>query len=346
MTPDIALYLGQNGLTLGAIYTLLALALVLVFSVTRVIFVPQGEIMTFGALTLVQIHDGVLPKLVWVLVVLALLAAALDAGALIRAGRVRRVPRSLVVNLAWPAAALVLCLILPLARIDYPAQIALALFVSGAMGPLIYRLIFQRAAQASVLTLMLLSVALHVAMMSLGLFLFGADGSNLPAFTSGMFMIGGLPVTYQTLWICGSAVVLVASLFLFFRFSLFGKALRATSVSRTGARLVGVAPDFAGKIAFTLAALIGAWSGILIATTTVIGYDSGFVIGLKGFVAAIVGGLAAYPMAAVGALLVGMIESFASFWASPFKDAIVFSLIIPVLIWRSIGTSHDDEEEE
>ena len=74
-------------------------------------------------------------------------------------------------------------------------------------------------------------------------------------------------------------------------------------------------------------------------------YASGFLIGLKGFVAAIIGGLASYPLAAGGAILVGLLESFSSFWASAFKDVIVFTLIIPVLIWRSL-TSHHVEEEE
>jgi branched-chain amino acid transport system permease protein len=345
MTPDIALYLGQNAVTLGAVYALLALALVLIFSVTRVIFVPQGEIMTFGALTLVQLRAGVVPPLIWVICALALVAAAADLLVEWRAGRRERLWRVIVANLAWPATALSLCLALPLGQIGYGAQIALALFVSGAMGPLIYRLVFQPAAKASVLTLLLLAVALHVAMTSLGLFLFGPDGSGLPAFTSGSFMLGGMPVTDQTLWIWGSALVLVMALFLFFRQSLYGKALRATSISRTGAQLVGISPSFAGKLAFTLASIIGAWSGILVATTAVLAYDSGFVIGLKGFVAAIVGGLTAYPVAAAGALLVGFIESFASFWASPYKDVIVFGLIIPVLIWRSIGTPHSEEEE-
>ena len=71
----------------------------------------------------------------------------------------------------------------------------------------------------------------------------------------------------------------------------------------------------------------------------------GFLIGLKSFVAAIIGGLASYPLAAGGAILVGLLESFSSFWASAFKDVIVFTLIIPVLMWRSL-TSHHVEEEE
>ena len=86
-------------------------------------------------------------------------------------------------------------------------------------------------------------------------------------------------------------------------------------------------------------------SGVLVAPLTTIYYDSGFLIGLKGFVAAIIGGLASYPLAAAGAILVGLLESFSSFWASAFKDVIVFTLIIPVLMWRSL-TSHHVEEEE
>jgi branched-subunit amino acid ABC-type transport system permease component len=84
-------------------------------------------------------------------------------------------------------------------------------------------------------------------------------------------------------------------------------------------------------LSFTLAASIGAFSGILISPITTIYYDSGFLIGLKGFVGAIIGGLASYPVAAAGAILVGLLESYSSFWASAFKEVIVFTLIIPVL---------------
>jgi len=70
------------------------------------------------------------------------------------------------------------------------------------------------------------------------------------------------------------------------------------------------------------------------------------LIGLKGFVAAIVGGLFSYPLAAMGALLVGLIEAFASFWASAFKEVLVFTLILPVLLWRSLRAHHSEEDEE
>jgi branched-chain amino acid transport system permease protein len=93
-------------------------------------------------------------------------------------------------------------------------------------------------------------------------------------------------------------------------------------------------------------ALIGALSGVLVAPITTIYYDSGFLVGLKGFVGAIMGGLVSYPIAAAGALLVGMLEAYSSFWASSYKEVIVFTLIIPVLVWRSLTARHIEEEEE
>ena len=108
---------------------------------------------------------------------------------------------------------------------------------------------------------------------------------------------------------------------------------------------MGISTTMAGKLSFTLAAMIGTFSGILISPITTLYYDSGFLIGLKGFVGAIIGGLASYPVAAAGALLVGFLESYSSFYASAYKEVIVFTLIIPVLLWRSL-TSHHSEEEE
>jgi branched-chain amino acid transport system permease protein len=113
-----------------------------------------------------------------------------------------------------------------------------------------------------------------------------------------------------------------------------------------GATLVGIPTAQSGLIAFVLAATLGAISGVLIAPITTIFYDSGFLIGLKGFVAAIIGGLVSYPISAAAALLVGLVEAFASFEASSFKEVIVFTIIIPVLLWQSLRSGHVDEEEE
>jgi branched-chain amino acid transport system permease protein len=174
---------------------------------------------------------------------------------------------------------------------------------------------------------------------------FGAEGFRNPSFWDVRFAAGPLALSGQTIFIFIASIVLIVALWLFFEKTLRGKALRATAVNRLGARLMGISTSGAGKLSFGLAAFIGALSGLLIGPTTTIFYDSGFLIGLKGFVAAIFGGLASYPAAALGALLVGILESFSSFYASAFKEVIVFTLIIPVLLWRSFQHGHADEEE-
>ena len=116
-----------------------------------------------------------------------------------------------------------------------------------------------------------------------------------------------------------------------------GKALRATAVNRVGARLVGIRPARTALLAYGFASLLAGLIGVLIAPVTTMYYDSGFLIGLKAFVAAIIGGLVSYPLTAIGALAVGVVESFASFWSGALKDVIVFSLLIPVLLLRSVA---------
>jgi len=185
----------------------------------------------------------------------------------------------------------------------------------------------------------------HFAMKGLGLLFFGAEGWRTPALVEGSIQLGPVAWTAQTFAVLALTVLLIGGLWIFFGRTLYGRALRATAVNRRGARLVGISTRVAGSLTFTLAAAIGALSGMLIAAITTIYYDTGFIIGLKGFVAAIFGGLVSYPAAAAGALFVGLLESFSSFWASPFKEAIVFTLIIPVLLWRSFGSVHLDEDD-
>ena len=157
---------------------------------------------------------------------------------------------------------------------------------------MIYRIAFQPLASASVLVLLIVSVAVHLALIGLGLLFFGAEGSRTPAFTDISFELAGAPLQGQTILVVVASALLIIGLYFFFERTIYGKALRATAMNRTGARLMGIPPALAGKLCFTLAAAIGAFSGILIAPITTIYYDSGFLIGLKGFVGAIIGGLA------------------------------------------------------
>ncbi|MFN3862152.1 MAG: branched-chain amino acid ABC transporter permease [Roseateles sp.] len=344
MDLTIAAILGLDGLTNGAIYALVALALVLVFSVTRIIFIPQGEFVAFGALTLAALQMGKLPGTLWLLLLMAVAAAVLDLvqGLRERQG-IARLALALLRTLALPAALTLLTPLLLRGPMPLWLQVALTLAIVTAMGPLLYRLAYRALSAASVLTLLIVSVGVHFALTGVGLVFFGAEGYRTPAFWEARFDAGPLSFTGQTLIIFGASVALIVALYLFFERSLTGKALRATSVNRTGARLMGISGDAAGSLTFTMAAFIGALSGLLIAPSTTIYYDTGFLIGLKGFVAAVFGGLASFPMALGGAIGVGLIESFGSFWASAFKEVIVFTVILPILLWRSFVDPHHEE---
>jgi branched-chain amino acid transport system permease protein len=345
MTFSIAALLAQDGVTNGAIYALLALALVLVFTVTRVIFIPSGEFVTYGTLTLAGLQLGKPPGTVGLLAGLALIAGAMEVYAAVRQRYWRRLPGRLVLYLILPLTiAGVVYAAAPLA-LPFPVQIVLTLIIVTALGPLLYRVAYQPLAEASVLVLLIVSVAAHFVMMGLGLWFFGAEGSRTPPFTNATFHVGDVTVSGQSALVLISSLILIGALYLFFGRTLYGKALRATALNRVGARLVGISPSLAGSLTFMLAALLGAFSGVLIGPITTIYYDSGFLISLKGFVGAIIGGLSSYPLAAAGSVLVGLLESFSSFWASAFKEVIVFTLIIPVLLWRSLTTHHHEEEE-
>ncbi|MDO8300203.1 branched-chain amino acid ABC transporter permease [Lacisediminimonas sp.] len=351
MDLSIAAILAQDGITTGAIYALLSLALVLVFSVTRVIFIPQGEFVAFGALTLAAMQTDRYPHAATLMVGLGLATFVVEAAMTLRSPQLRR-DMLRILSLAAakfviaPALIWLLAVQFGNASLAMPLQIVLTMLIVVPMGPMIYRLAFQPLAEATTLVLLIVAVGVHFALLGLGLVIFGAEGSRTKPFSDININVGALSISGQSIVIVGVSAALIVALYLFFEHTLQGKALRATAVNRLGARLVGIGTTQAGRLAFTLAVALGALCGVLIAPLTTVYYDSGFLIGLKGFVGAIIGGLASYPIAAAGSMLVGMLEAYSSFWASAFKEVIVFTLIIPVLLWRSLTSRHVDDEEE
>jgi branched-chain amino acid transport system permease protein len=339
------LFLLQDGITNGAIYALLGLALVLVFAVTRVILIPQGEFVTYGALSYAMLATGQVPGTARLAVAMGVVAFGLDLFAARKALRLRRVARSAAVNILFPVAILALAYGLA-GQKSIAINIALSLLIVAAIGLFLYRIAFQPIAHTSVLVLLIASVGCHLALQGLGLVFFGAEGLRGPALSSAALTIGPLRFTGQSIAVYGLTIAFIVGLWLFFGFTLMGKALRATAVNRLGARLVGIRTTLSGQIAFLLASLIGAISGILIVPITTLYYDTGFLIGLKGFIAAIIGGLVSYPLTAVAALVVGIVEAFSSFYASNFKEVIVFTLILPVLVLRSLAAPAVEEEKD
>jgi branched-chain amino acid transport system permease protein len=340
------LFLVQDGITNGAIYALLGLALVLVFAVTRVILIPQGEFVTYGALTYASLSAGHVPGTARLALAMGIVAFGLDLFMARKSLQWRRVGRAFAVNIVLPAVIFGLTVALAGHHTPIAINIALSLLIVAMIGLFLYRIAFQPIAHTSVLVLLIASVGCHLAMQGFGLVFFGAEGQRGPAMADAAFTVGPLRFTGQSIAIYTITAALIVALWLFFDFTLYGKALRATAVNRLGARLVGIRTSLSGQLAFLMASVIGAISGILIVPITTLYYDTGFLIGLKGFIAAIIGGLVSYPLTAVAALVVGIVEAFSSFYASNFKEVIVFFLILPVLVLRSLAAPAVEEEKD
>ncbi|WP_274626957.1 branched-chain amino acid ABC transporter permease [Arvimicrobium flavum] len=346
MDFEIAAILFQDGIANGAIYTMLALGFVLVFTTTRVIFASYGDLIAFSALTLHAIQNGKLPGTVYILGVLAVLAASAECWSLLRERTYWKIPTALLLWLVIPLLPVGLVVALQGVDLNMVGQILVAMAVVVPIAPLLYRVVFQPIETSSTLTLLIVALVLHYALAGLAMVMFGAEGVRTAAFLGGSLTIFGFQFQSQLVIVLVMAGLLSAGLALFFNATLTGKALRATAYNRDGARLVGISTRRSSSIAFILAGLIAAVIGILIAPTVTIYYDSGLMIGLKGFVGAVLGGFVSYPLATLGSVLVGLVEAYASFFASSFKEIIVFLAVIPIVLTRWLWARHEVEDEE
>lgn len=344
MDFNIASMLAVDGLTNGAVYALLAMTIVLVFAVTRVLFIAQGEFVVFGALTLAQLAAGNLPSTMGLLAVLLVGAIVQELFNAVRTRKALKHAMLGTARISWlPVLAIAFTYVLVPMNPPLVVKALLSLALVAPMGSLLYRLVYQSLGTSSVLTLLIVSVGVHFVLLGLGLIFFGPEGYRTPAFSQASFDVGGIPVSGQAVIVVATAVALILALFWLFAFTFKGMALRAAAVNQLGARIVGLSTERAGESSFTLAAAIGALSGLLIGSTTTLYYDTGFLIGLKGFVAAVFAGLASFPGALAGAVVVGLIESFGSFWSSAFKESIVFAAVIPILLSRTFVFGSSEE---
>ncbi len=341
---QIGAILVQDGITTGAVYALLGMALVLLFSVTRVIFFAQGEFVTFGALTLAMLQMNRVPGTVWLLVGMALYVGIAEAVTCLRDGEPRRLVRIALESVVAPLLLAAFVVWAAPRGLPLLVQCIISLAIVTPMGPLIYRMVYQPIAHASVLALLIVSVGVHFVLAGLALLFFGVEGFRTPAFWDGRLEMGVISMSGQNVIVLAVTALLIIALALVFARTLYGKALRASASNSTGARLLGISVSFSGRLSFGIAAFIGALCGLLIAPIVTIYYDSGLLIGLKGFTSAIFGGMVSYGFTLLGAMAVGVVESFASFQASAYKESIVFLMVIPVLLWLSIrGGFHEEE---
>ncbi|MBA5779405.1 branched-chain amino acid ABC transporter permease [Stappia sp. F7233] len=265
-----------SGLTVGAVYALVALGFTIIYNASDVVNFAQGEFVMIGGMTTVF---------------------ATAAG----------VPMPLAILIAIAAAMII--------------------------GLLLHRLAIEPARGASPVTLIIITIGASIFLRGLAAIVFDKQFHSLPAFSGDTpVLFGGAAILPQSFWVIGGALVIVVLLWTFFNRTLTGKAILATAANRLAARLVGVNTSFVIGLSFVLSAAIGAIAGILVTPITLTSYDVGTLLALKGFAAAMLGGMGNPIGAILGGLLVGLLEAFgAGYLSSTYKDAVAFIVILAVL---------------
>jgi branched-chain amino acid transport system permease protein len=230
-----------------------------------------------------------------------------------------------------------------------PPPLKLILAVSFAVigttlvGIILERVAIYPARRAPIVALIIITIGATITTRAMALIVWGTRPYFVPAFTTLemediTLRFGGLIVKAQSFWIWGTVAVVLGVLAFFFERTIMGKALRACAVNRKAAQLMGINPSRMSLLAFSLAAALGAIGGMVMAPATRPTYDMGLMLGLKGFVAAIMGGLVSSPGAVVGGLVLGVAENIgAGVTSAGYKDIIVFVILILILLFRPQG---------
>lgn len=266
-----------SGLTVGAIYALVALGFTLIYNASDVINFAQGEFVMIGGMATAFLFAAGLP---------IFLAAAIAAVA------------------------------------------------AGLVGFLLHLLAIKPAKDASPATLIIITIGASLFLRGVAQILFDKQIHKLPAFNGDAAVnFLGATIQVQSLWVLAGAIVLFAALQVFLRRTIAGQALRATAANKLAARLVGIEVGRILTLAFIISAAIGAIAGLLVTPITLTRYDIGTLLALKGFAAAMLGGMGNPLGAVVGGIAIGMLEAFgAGYISSTYKDAVAFITMLLVLM--------------
>jgi branched-chain amino acid transport system permease protein len=228
-----------------------------------------------------------------------------------------------------------------LLEIGLPAWIALpaAILLVAAVGVAVERLAIRPARDAEVVTLVIITLGVSLVLRGAVQLWRGTTTHALPPFSGDEpIMVAGAALAPQSLWVIGVAAAAVALMWWFFERTRWGKAMLATASNRLAARLVGVRVEVVLMLSFALSAALGALGGIIVAPITLTSFDVGIMLGLKGFVAAVLGGLGSGLGAVAGGLLLGVLEAMtAGYVSSSYKDAVPFVVILLLLMFLPRG---------
>ena len=207
------------------------------------------------------------------------------------------------------------------------------------VGVIVDRFAIRPIRKPTVLTLIIATIAVSILLKGAAMFAWGKDPLDLPAFTGRTpIQLFGAVIQPQYLWIIGLLVTIVVALTLFFEKTIIGKAMRACADNPNAASLVGINVKKMILLSFSLSAAIGAIAGIVITPISLMEYDRGAMLAIKGFSAVILGGLGSFPGAIIGGLLIGIIESLgAGIISSGYKDAFALIVLFGVLFFKPSG---------
>lgn len=228
------------------------------------------------------------------------------------------------------------------AGLPLAAAVLLAVAVAAVVGLVVEKLAIepaQKTGRADVVTLIIITIGVALFLRGLAQVLWDKRVHVLPAFSGAdPIAVFGATVMPQSLWVLGGTALAVVALGWFFSRTLYGKAMRATAFNPLAAKLMGIDTRGVMRVSFALAAMLGALGGVLTAPITFTSYDVGVMLGLKGFAAAMLGGLGSFGGAVAGGLMLGLLESLgAGFLSSAYKDAIAFVVILGVLFFMPGG---------
>lgn len=219
-----------------------------------------------------------------------------------------------------------------------PLAVGLALIAIGLLAFLIDKMALSPVPKMNTLRSILITLGISIALKAIMLLVWGPDGKSLAPLTGANFTILGVLVPSQHIWIVAITAAFVGLLFCFYERTLVGKALRACADQPVAAKLVGISLKRASAVSFVIAGLTAAAAGILISPIAFTAWDSGLMLGIKGFVAAALGGLVSIRGVVLGGLALGVLESLvAGYLDSGLKDAVAMTVLIVGLIVLPAG---------
>jgi len=222
-----------------------------------------------------------------------------------------------------------------------------AIIVSTGVGAVFERLAIRPLKNANPLSLVIITIGASILMRGGAMLIWGKDTHALPAFSGDTpFAFMGATLLPQNLWIFTLTALIILASKVFFHYSIYGKAMRACAFNSRASSLVGISVKTMVLLSFVISSAIGSLAGIIIAPLTMTAYDMGTLLGLKGFCAAIIGGMSSGLGTVVGGLLLGILESLgAGLISANYKDAIAFIILLLILFIRPEGIFGKKEME-